>query len=337
MSPSTPLLRASLALALSTSIALACATSEEAAAPAATTDGGPEARDGGASEDAASPVDARPAGSIPASEYCETIATPFCAFYMRCGRMVAADETECRKVFLETCNAKYEPRYVDLEEAGLLTLSSEGVKACTTHLASVTCTEQTSDLDGPCARMWTGTQPVGKPCGLDVESFVCGAGATRILGLDFCGVCEPSSPRGGPCETGKTRCAADDACIAGTCVARALAGQPCSETKPCLAGASCATGTCVAPSVVGEGEACDSKHRCAYRSVCDGASGKCVRASLLGEPCASSRMCASGRCDVGRCVALREDGETCGTNTDCRSAQCTAGTCTPLPTACIKP
>ena len=336
MSPSTPL-RGLLALVLSTSLALACATSEDAAAPANEGDAGTVSADAGGERSDGGAADARAAGTIPAADYCETIATPFCAFYMRCGRMVAADETECRKIFLETCNAKFEPRYVDLEEAGLLALSSAGAAACADHLAAVTCAEQASDLDGPCARMWTGTQAVGKPCGLDVESFVCGAGATCILGLDFCGTCEAASPRGGPCETGKARCSAEDACVAGTCVARSMAGQPCSDTKPCLAGAACTAGTCVAPSVVGEGEACDSKRRCAYRAVCDGASGKCVRAALLGEPCASSRGCVSGRCDVGRCVSLRADGETCATNSDCSSAQCTAKVCTPLPTACIRP
>ncbi len=312
---------------------VACSTSEREVAPAVVSDGGTEVpADGGVSPEDAG-ADARSPDALAASDYCESIATSFCAFYMRCGRMVAKDETECKAVFLETCNARYEPRYVDLERASLLSLSRSGVDACAAHLASVTCTEQVSDLDGPCARMWTGASPEGKPCGIDVESFVCGAGTTCILGLDFCGTCEKAAPRGGACEPGVVRCASDDACVAGTCVARALPGQACSDTKPCITGSTCTTGTCVSAVVVGEGEACDSKHRCAYRSYCD--MGKCVRSSLLGEPCTTTRACASGRCEAGTCVALRAAGDPCAAAAECSSAQCVGSKCTPLPTACF--
>lgn len=312
----------------------ACSTDETPEAVPSEADAStPAERDGGAPE-APDAGDAGPGpGTLVASSYCETVAEPFCAFYMRCGRMVAKDEAECRKVFLETCNARFEPRYVDLERAGLLALSDAGVAACAKHLTTVSCLEQASDLDGPCARMWTGRQPAGKPCGLDVESFVCASGATCILGLDFCGTCEPAAARGAACKAGEVRCAADDACIGGVCTARAFPGEPCSDTAPCTTGATCTAGTCVAPTIVGEGEACDSKRRCAYRSVCDGA--KCVRTSLLGEPCASTRACVSGRCQNGTCVALRSTGEACAANAECSSGQCTGATCTALPTACF--
>ncbi len=270
---------------------------------------------------------------LPASDYCETLAPSFCAFYMRCGRMVAKDEADCRAVFLESCNARYEPRYVDLEAAGLLGLSRAGVDACTAHLGAVTCEEQASDLDGPCGRMWRGTSAKGEGCGIDVESFVCGAGTTCILGLDFCGTCETSAPRGGACEAGVVRCASEDACIAGSCVARALSGEACGDAKPCITGSTCTDGTCMAPAIVGEGEPCDARRRCAYRSYCEG--GQCVRAALLGEPCATSRACTSGRCEGGTCVALRDDGATCASPAECSSGQCVAKVCTPLPSACI--
>ncbi len=311
----------------------ACSSSgEQAGAPpsvSSSEDAGAPARDGAVTDGAAPASDA-----IPAREYCESIATSFCAFYMRCGRMVAKDEAECRTVFLETCNAKYEPRYVDLERAGLLALSRGGVDACAAHLAKVSCVEQAQDLDGPCARMWSGSSPEGQPCGIDVESFVCGAGTTCILGLDFCGTCEKAAARAEACEPGTIRCAPDDACVGGTCVARALPGQSCSDTKPCVTGSTCSAGQCVAPAIVGEGEACDAKHRCAYRSYCD--AGKCVRASLAGEPCTSTRACASGWCDGTKCVAPKGEGVACGADAECSSAQCAGDVCTPLPSACIR-
>lgn len=325
--------RASVAVALLL-VAAACATSNnEGEAPSASPDAGE------APADAATPV-AEDAGRgaadpdrVAASDYCESMATPFCAFYMRCGRMVAKDEAECRTVFVETCNARFEPRYVDLEKAGLLVLSRAGMDACTAHLGQVACVEQAGDLDGPCAHMWKGTSAAKKPCGIDVESFVCGAGTTCILGLDFCGTCEAAAVRGGACDPGNVRCQPEDACVNGTCVARALPGQACSDTKPCLTGATCTNGTCVAPAIVGEGEACDMAHRCAYRSVCT--SGTCVRTSLLGGPCATSRDCTSGRCEGSTCVALRADGETCASSAECSSAQCVSKKCAPLPSACF--
>jgi hypothetical protein len=247
--------------------------------------------------------------------------------------MVASDKNECQKVFLETCNARYEPRYVDLERAKLLTLSRAGIDACAAHLAKVACSEQISDLDGPCGAMWIGSAPAGAACAIDVESFVCAAGTTCIVGLDFCGTCDTTSPRGGDCTPGTVRCAADDACVDGKCVARPLPGQACTDSLPCTVGATCTNGTCVAPTVVGEGEACDAKHRCAYRSYCDAA--KCVRASLLGEACTSDRVCASGRCDTGKCVPLEDDGASCTAPSQCSSGQCVDGKCAPLPSACL--
>lgn len=286
-------------------------------------------------EDAgAAAADAAPASDVmPATDYCESIATSFCAFYMRCGRMVAKDQAECRAVFLESCNAKYEPRYVELARAGLLALSRTGIAACVAHLEDVSCVEQAQDLDGPCARMWIGAAPAKAPCGIDVESLVCGPSATCILGLDFCGTCEAAAPRGGACGVSTTRCVSDDACVSGTCVARARPGQACSDTKPCVAGSTCTAGTCAGPIVVGEGAACDARHRCAYRSYC--AAGKCARASLVGEPCTSTRGCASGWCDGAKCVAPKGEGAACGADGECSSAQCRGGECTPLPSACI--
>ena len=308
-----------------------CSPSAVTEGPSADTSDGGQSPAAPATEDAG--ADAADVAPVSASGYCEAVADFFCDFYLRCGRMVAADASECRRVFDETCNARYEPRYVDLESAKLLSLSQAGVETCAAHLASVACTEQPSDLGGPCAAMWQGTSPAGAPCGLDVESFVCALGTTCILGLDFCGTCEAAAPRGGACQPGGVRCGTEDACVEGTCVARALPGQTCDETKPCITGASCTEGTCASPTIVGEGAACDAKNRCAYRSYCE--AGKCVRASLLGEPCTSTRACASGRCEGGECVPLRAEGEPCGAANECSSAQCVSGKCKALPSACF--
>jgi hypothetical protein len=308
----------------------------EAASPSATAPaedaGSSSSIEGGGASDAGT---SSPAATIAASEYCESIADFFCDFYVRCDRMVAANKAECLTVFAETCNARYEPRYIDLERAKLLSLSRAGVDACAEHLTGVACAEQISDLDGPCGDMWTGSAPAGSKCGIDVESFICAAGTTCILTPDFCGTCEPSSPRGGPCQPGGTRCANDDACIDGECIARSLPGKPCSAAQPCVVGASCTADVCVAAEIVGEGDDCDQTHRCPYRSYCN--AGTCVRGALLGEPCTATRECVSGRCEGNECVALRAADEACTSSGECSSAQCIANECAPLPSACVQP
>ncbi len=270
-----------------------------------------------------------------ASGYCEATADFFCAFYLRCGRIVAATADECRATFLETCNARYEPRYVDLEAAGLLSLSSAGVDACGAHLATVACERQISDLMGPCGGMWVGTQPAGAACGLDVESFACAPGTTCVVGLDLCGKCQPAAAVGGACGGGGS-CGDALACVSATCVARRQVGEACSASEPCVLGASCTGAVCVAPAIVGEGAACDASRRCAYRSACIG--GVCVRAALLGEDCAG-RTCASGRCvaeGVAKiCRPLLDPGAACTSPLDCRSASCVSGACRALPDACF--
>jgi len=273
--------------------------------------------------------------ALRASDYCEATVELFCDYYLRCGRIVAATADECRATFLETCNARYEQRYVDLEVAGLLSISPAGIQACRAHLQTVACERQLGDLMGPCANMWIGTQPKASPCGLDVESFTCAPGTACVLGLDLCGTCQSASPAGGTCGDGVT-CEADSACVSARCVVRRQVGESCSTSEPCVAGASCNAGVCVAPRIVAEGEACDATHRCPYRSACSG--GRCLRAALLGEDC-TDRTCASGRCATEGtariCRALLDSGASCATASECRSASCVRGTCRPLPDGCF--
>lgn len=303
------------------------------ASPDAGTTGTDPRADGGTVEG-----DAAPAG---AAGYCEAIADFFCDFYLRCDRMAVDGPAACKATFLETCNAKFEPRNVALEAKGLLSLSQAGIDACRAHLATVACEAQTQDLQGPCSGIWVGSSPAGAPCGIDVESFVCAPGTTCILGLDFCGTCETAVGVGEACEPGAIRCTPDGACIEGKCVARGVAGTACGETKPCATGLKCvgaspdagADGTCEGSIVVAENDACDGSHRCPYQTSCIG--GTCKRSSLLGEPCSPTRECASGRCIEGTCEPLGADGDTCASGSECRSGLCAKTACAPMPSACF--
>ena len=246
-----------------------------------------------------------------ATSYCETIVGFFCPFYVRCGRMAVADVDACRAPFLESCEAKYEPVYAALVDAGLLRASAEGVAACRAHLDDVACAEQPLDLDGPCAGMWVGTQPAGASCGFDVESFVCDPTTTCVLGLDLCGTCRTVVPLDAACGGDlDVACARDATCSDGACVAR----------------------TRSAATYVDEGDACDFERRCRYLNRC--VDGRCARQGLLDEACGPAG-CASGWCDDGTCAPLRDEGDACAASAECRTA-CVDDACRGVPSSCFE-
>ncbi len=284
-------------------------------------------------------VDATVADQVlPATNYCELAVDAFCPYYLRCGRMAVTDEATCRSVFLETCNARYEPVYADVAARGLLALSSSGLAACTAHLATVACDAQLGDLGGPCGQMWRGLAPAGAPCGPGIESLICDESSTCRIDLSFCGQCVPLALPGEACDLDH-RCPNDGSCVEGVCLARTLTGEACDEASVCETGAGCiedaASGKsrCLGPTIVALGESCDGERRCPYKSVCSG--GACKATSLLGEACTPAIGCASGSCTGGTCVPLGGTGAPCQASLDCVSGRC-AGTktCAPLGPAC---
>ncbi|HRE92439.1 MAG TPA: hypothetical protein PK095_25205 [Myxococcota bacterium] len=269
-----------------------------------------------------------------AASYCERSVEMFCGYYLRCGRMVAESLDECRQVFLETCNARYEPLYLDLERRGDLYLSKAGLDRCAAHLETVVCERQVFDLDG-CPDVWVGRHAVGEPCGPGLESFVCVEDAVCVLDLSFCGTCKAKAQSGAGCDLDK-RCDETEQCIDGTCVARPMGGEVCSEGgPPCAVGTDCVDGVCRGPTLVGEGEACGGARRCPYRSQCAG--GVCVRTELVGEPCGGQVGCASGHCSDGECQPLLSAGEACGGPSQCVSGRCanTDDLCAPITWSCV--
>jgi hypothetical protein len=247
--------------------------------------------------------------------------------------MAVDDEQQCRAVFLEACNARYEPSYVSLEDAGLLTLDEDGVAACRAHLDDVPCAAQIFDLDGPCADMWRGTQPAGAACGLDVESFVCAPGTACTLTVSLCGTCETVLEDGAACGAEGTTCARASSCEDGVCVRKKAVGEACTDADRCVLGASCTDGVCAGPDIVAVGEACDQARRCPYAAAC--IDGVCVRSSELGEPCSEAVACDSGFCDDGVCAALFAQGAPCTASAQCQSGACIEGACREIPGACF--
>lgn len=289
---------------------------------------------GGSSSSSSGSADAGPT-PIAAADYCEATASVFCPFYLRCGRMAVTTEAECLTAFVEACNARYEPRYLALVNVGMLTLSADGVEACRAHLQAVACEAQPRDLDGPCGAMWVGTRPVTSDCGLDVESLVCGAGTSCVLGLDFCGSCEPLLPSGAACGNGEGTCGNQAACVNNVCEPRAQAGASCANGERCVSGTACDGTRCLGPNYVGLGDACDQANRCPYMAQCVG--GVCVAQVLQGNGCNPSTPCASGWCNSSVCAAPKPDGQPCTAADQCQSGVCSMGSCASLPGRCFSP
>lgn len=286
-----------------------------------------------------STVDAGAETTVRADEYCERIVTFFCPFYVRCGRMAGVNSVSvCEDVFLEQCNATYEPRYVDLEKAGLLELQQAGIDACAAHLEETPCEAQIRDLDGPCGEMWRGTQPAGGACAFDVESLVCAPGTACALGLDLCGECRTIALPGAPCGAATTEpvsCGPAASCVDGRCLGHVALGDPCASGQRCALGTQCIGGVCQGPVYVDLGEPCDQLRRCGYKSHCEG--GVCVADALLDESCATTN-CASGYCGIDdTCVERAAAGSSCVTSSQCKSGLCQGGLCQSLPGACFAP
>ncbi len=282
---------------------------------------------------AAQVADAQPE-IVNAGEYCESISGFFCDFYLRCGRMHAADKAECLSNFDESCNSKFEQSYVALEEQGFLKLDAAGIAACESHLAVVTCEQQVFELSGPCLEIWQGLTPLGGKCGLDVESFVCDDQSECVLGLNFCGTCRELVSTGAVCTPGETTCGAAGSCVDGICRARKQNGEACSEVDRCFAGSSCTEGVCQGPAFVALGDDCDRDNRCPYMTEC--IAGTCQAAVLQGEACSSTIPCGTGVCLAGVCQAPAADGAPCNSPSQCQSGLCGSGACLPRPSACLE-
>ena len=134
-----------------------------------------------------------------------------------------------------------------------------------------------------------GAPPPGTPCTFDSE----------CMGTDICGpakicVAKPSCP--------DTACAADQACVSGSCYSRACANRSCGDGQVC-AGGTCTDEQCVGKSCVGGG-AC-VKGGCYVRTcefdICTGTevcvAQECISKKCLGVVCAGDQRCAAdGKC-----------------------------------------
>lgn len=281
---------------------------------------------------------------LTASDYCESIAPLFCPFYVRCGRMAVDDVDACLAVFAEACEPTFEARFLPLADAGLLSLSAEGLDTCAASLETVACDEQFFELEGDCLGIWEGHVEAGGACGLDAENFVCAPGTTCTLDLSFCGECRTVLALGDVCRVpdgseDTIAGACGPAAVCGdddVCVGRPVVNEACgAETPPCALPARCGDdGLCHHPEIVGVGDACDSQHRCPYRSACR--DSVCSATAGLGERCLVDGDCDAGACEASVCVELLAAGAACARPTQCARGRCTEGICDGFDPICIE-
>jgi hypothetical protein len=166
-----------------------------------------------------------------------------------------------------------------------------------------------------------GSAPVGSPCFSDPA---CASGACEYFYGTYgnpspCGVCAPR-PCGGPCPEGQVCEPEVDG--GASCVAIALAGQPCKVPADCASFFCAPSGTCGPLAQVGETCAADSTAPfCAdVNAFCDPMTSTCRDYTFVGygDSCLSRgedqyRCSGLGNCDPndGICVPPAGDGQFC--------------------------
>jgi hypothetical protein len=131
-----------------------------------------------------------------------------------------------------------------------------------------------------------------------------------------------------PCDERPSLCG-----TTGPCLGLGKEGDACGATIGCAANLACIDGSCVAPAA--DGATCTDAAGCAS-GHCE--RGQCEPAAAVGEPCAAESECASGNCDfgTGRCREKEPEGGLCTEHSECESGYCDrdlelgAGSCQPL-------
>lgn len=315
------------------------ATAPDAAAPGADAsalpDAGPEGPDAEAQQDAAEPVDATVApadagGSdagvgLPAAQFCPTYVAAQCDWYLRCGKLDAAQLADCRASLSWTCNQAQ----VSALAAGKVGYDPISAAACTSGIAARACSQPfpaiaacdatfppATPIGGTCTRQWS-TVCVDSYC----KSNACPGTCTAFTAVgevcsgtegDECGpnaTCAYTSPR--------------------RCVAIIEAGGTCAPNDPCRSGTCDATQLkCLTFGSQPQGAACALDEVCATGLYCK--SGQCQPSEGAGGPCRvwGGRDCAAGlTCRVpgdagfnGQCAPSSDEGGPCyGLPADCRS------------------
>jgi hypothetical protein len=249
---------------------------------------------------ASSEAKAAPSAEALAIADCERIATCLPTSL----QIVYGDEATCRS--RQTLSAA----------ASLALAKDADTGACADALRAMSCDEYVNLHGSPAACRFRGAVANGSACGTDWE---CSSGFCSFV--DACGKCAeaPNVMHGGSgaaCDSGND-CEATLSCVAGKCVARAAAGEPCGVDRP----------ECQTDLYCGGGNVCSLPKLAALGDACGAIGGELV-------------FCKGGYCKggvKGTCAPFTADGQACGTGFDtCQPpASCVDGNCRlPDPAKC---
>ena len=175
----------------------------------------------------------------------------------------------------------------------------------------------------------------------DVESD-CVVDDIPVIGLYYCGTCEPRIALGEPCD-GAVRCVDGSACVMGECRERRDLGEPCEFSEECATrvcdGSVCASSTDLRrPYADVVDRECDADGGCGNQFGLACVEGTCSALANEGEPCGAyppfqAPPCRLGQLCIGdRCVAVGcsiDIGEPCTWFCTGGTGGCVDGECQP--------
>ncbi len=284
--------------------------------------------------------------ALPSGDLCAALAEELsCGQWKKCG--LADPDAGCQAVLRGSRNAPpsscwhLERESVD---AGRLRYDAKVARDCLTAHERRSCTD-VAPIDA-CLKMWTGLQPVGASCTIDLD---CVTGAWCDFTATCPGVCRAlgqvgaivSNYRG--CHPSSSAVSTDGGW---RCGPPALTGEPCGDHfvlgKACAADEDVCvhppdggTGRCERyvprPLPAKSGEPCGRDRECQLGLACRPSTqteGRCGALFAPGEACSfDPRACVPGTfCNSGTCEAAPAVGSACS-STCARGALCLGGTC----------
>ncbi len=262
-----------------------------------------------------------PGGSLQA-DYCDPLAALVCGRLADCGcgSLLPAESLDlatCMDNYSARCLEAYAPVAAAVEGGEARILGDEA-QACVALLAA-----STPDCERPrgavtqalCPAWFTSDVAIGGDCSFPV----CAGGQ----GVCVAGSCVARPVVGQPCAQGSV-CAAGLLCIADQCADPVAAGGACAIDDACAPPLRCVAGACAALNDVG-GECADAAG-CELGLVCTADACATRPAGACGDdaPCGNLNLCATPR----RCESRGEAGASCAEDAACvNGLRCDAGSC----------